>query len=326
MRFAFTDEQLLFQRSLRELLLRECPAAEVRAAWTSESGRSTARWQRLGEVGLLELLVGDGGDALDWVLPLEEAGWAALPEPLVETIAAAPLVSQSHPELLARVAAGRAMLTVALDGELVADAHVAELVLVRAGAELHALAPAQLQLSPERSVDGARRLFRVRFTPSSSTRLPVSPSALDDARDRGALATAALLVGLGRRMLDMTVEYVKVRRQFGQAVGAFQAVKHHLADALTALELARPLVHQAAYATARRQDDRAVAVAMAKAAASEAAEKTASAALQCHGAIGYSFEHDLHLWMKRAWALSSAWGDAAWHRAQVAAAIIGETT
>jgi alkylation response protein AidB-like acyl-CoA dehydrogenase len=136
-------------------------------------------------------------------------------------------------------------------------------------------------------------------------------------------------------MLDMTVEYVKVRRQFGQAVGAFQAVKHQLADVAGAIEFARPLVYHAAYATTRRGPDASldasidatldasIAVSMAKAAASAAGERAARAALQCHGAIGYSFEHDLHLWMKRAWALASAWGDEAWHRARVADFLIG---
>jgi alkylation response protein AidB-like acyl-CoA dehydrogenase len=333
MRFAFTDEQRMFQRTVRELLARECPPAEVRAAWTSSSGRSPARWARLAEVGVVGLTIpaalgGSGGDALDWVLPFEEAGRAALPEPLLETTAvAAPLLAALDvmPEVLRRVAAGEAMLTTALDGDLLPDAHVAELALLADGASLHAVPPSQLELVPERSVDGARRLCRFRWTPSPSSKIAdgdLVVRALGEARDRGALAAAALLLGLGQRMLDMTVEYVKVRRQFGQAVGAFQAVKHQLADVAGALEFARPLVYHAAYATARQAPDRPVAVAMAKAAASAAGERAARAALQCHGAIGYSFEHDLHLWMKRAWALATAWGDAATQRARVAEHLI----
>jgi alkylation response protein AidB-like acyl-CoA dehydrogenase len=329
MRFAFTDEQRLFQRTVRELLARACPPAEVRAAWTSPSGRSLARWAQLADVGVVGLtlpvaLGGAGGDALDWILPFEEAGRAALPEPLVETTAvAAPLLAalEAAPETLRRVAAGEALLTAAFDGDLLADAHVAELALICDGGALHAVPRAALDLVPERSVDGARRLFRFAWTPSPATRIAdgeVARGAVAEARDRGALATAAQLLGLGQRMLDMTVEYVKVRRQFGQAVGAFQAVKHQLADVAGALEFARPLVYHAAYATAQQKPDRAVAVAMAKAAAATAGERAARAALQCHGAIGYSFEHDLHLWMKRAWALAGAWGDAATQRARVA--------
>src|SRR5439155_24977645 len=108
-----------------------------------------------------------------------------------------------------------------------------------------------------------------------------------------------------------------VREQFGRPVGSFQAVKHHLADVLVQLELARPVVYRAAWSLAHRLPERSTHVSMAKACASDAAGEAARAALQCHGAIGYSFEHDLHLWMKRAWALARTWGDAAWHRARI---------
>jgi alkylation response protein AidB-like acyl-CoA dehydrogenase len=152
---------------------------------------------------------------------------------------------------------------------------------------------------------------------------PIARAALDRAFDRGAFASAAELVGVARRLLDMTVEYVKIRQQFGKAVGSFQAVKHLLAEAHVGIELARPCVYRAAYALARREADRAIHVSMAKAYASDAATRAACAALQCHGAIGYSFEYDLHLWMKRAWALAATWGDAAWHRDRIATAVLG---
>jgi hypothetical protein len=138
--------------------------------------------------------------------------------------------------------------------------------------------------------------------------------------DLMALATAAELIGLGQRMIEMTVEYVKVRQQFGQPVGAFQAVKHLLANALLELEFARPFVYRAAY------EPNAVNISMAKAAASDAAHHSARAALQGHGAIGYSYEHDLHIWMKRVWSLEPASGSAAWHRERIAKHILdGET-
>ncbi len=338
MRFAFSAEQRQFQRTMRELLARACPPSEVRSAWASDSGRSPARWKQLADVGVVGLTVppehgGLGGDALDWVLPLQEAGRAALPEPLLETTAVgAPLLAAVAPtsDWLLRIADGTAIVTVSVapqtggakDAPLVADAHVADLLLLRDGDALHALPRERARLSPRQSVDGARRLFAVEWTPRAATVLTADAvEVFADAADRGALAAAAQLLGLGARMLDLTVEYVKVRRQFGQAVGSFQAVKHQLADALVALELARPLVYHAAYALARHEvaSERAVAVAMAKAAASDAAERAGRAALQCHGAIGYSFEHDLHLYLKRTWALAAAWGDAPSQRARVAA-------
>jgi alkylation response protein AidB-like acyl-CoA dehydrogenase len=339
-RFAFSDEQQEIRRTVRELLAHACPPAAVRASWSDATGRSRKRWTKLAELGLVGITVpeaygGLGQNELDWVLLFEEAGAAALPEPLCETTAVgAPLLAALASETqrarwLPEVAAGRAILTAAIGGALhLPDAHVADLALIERAGELHAVERAALNARPLPSVDGARRLYRIEPALGVATliaRGAEARPALDAAFDRGALATAAQLCGLGRRMLDMTVEYVKVRQQFGQAVGAFQAVKHHLADALLALELARPVVYRAAYSAAHASPDRATHVSMAKAYASNAAHVAARAALQCHGAIGYSYEHDLHLWMKRAWALEAAWGDAAWHRARVACAVL-ETT
>ncbi len=159
-----------------------------------------------------------------------------------------------------------------------------------------------------------------------------APSAMVDhsvwwtgegANDRAALGAAAQLVGLGVRMIEMTVDYVKERTQFGAPVGSYQAVKHHLASAHVKIEYARPVVYRAAYAIAHDEPDRRRDVSFAKVYAGDAAGAAARAALQCHGAIGYSFEYDLHLWMKRAWVLQTAWGTAAFHRNRVADAVIG---
>jgi alkylation response protein AidB-like acyl-CoA dehydrogenase len=130
------------------------------------------------------------------------------------------------------------------------------------------------------------------------------------------IGTAAQLCGLSDRMLEMTAGYVKERRQFGVPVGSFQAVKHHLANARIALEFTRPLVYRAA-ATVEPPH-----ASMAMAKAGDTALLTARVALQCHGAIGYTTEYDLHLYMKRAWALARSLGDARFHRDRVAEAIL----
>jgi alkylation response protein AidB-like acyl-CoA dehydrogenase len=139
--------------------------------------------------------------------------------------------------------------------------------------------------------------------------------------DRMALGAAAELIGLNRRMLDLTVAYVSDRRQFGAPIGSFQAVKHHLADARLQLEFAAPAVYAAAWSLATGSADRERDVSVAKCLASDAARLTAKHALQCHGAIGYTVEYDLHLYFKGAFALAARWGDAAWHRARVGRAI-----
>jgi alkylation response protein AidB-like acyl-CoA dehydrogenase len=118
-------------------------------------------------------------------------------------------------------------------------------------------------------------------------------------------------------MIDQTVAYVSERKQFGVPIGSFQAVKHHLADALLAVAFAEPLVWRAAYSMAEADPEASVHVSMAKASASDAAQKVTDVALQCHGAIGYTVECDLHLFMKRAWSLIRRSGDARLHRRRV---------
>lgn len=323
--------------TVRDLFQKHCPPAAVRAAWSDPSGRVPGLWPSLAELGITGLTVPEehGGlnlGELDLVLVLEEAGRAAAPEPLVETIAVgAPLLREvGTPALreawLGRVASGEAVLAVGLEGAAqVAFAGEADLLLFQRGDELHALPRGEVGLTAQPSVDGARRLFSVTWTPGYRTRFAAGPEAMRAAAlafDRGALASAAELCGLGRRMLDLTVEYAKVRHQFGKPIGSFQAVKHHLANALVKLELARPLVYRAACSLAGLDADRSLHVSMAKSHASDAALVVARAALQCHGAIGYTVEYDLHLWMKRAWALAAAWGSAGWHRERLGAAIL----
>ena len=339
MHFAFTDDQKLFRDTLRALLDKECTADVVRRAWAADSnGHSSSLWQKLAELGVVGLAVpeahgGLGLSEIDFVLLLEESGRAALPEPLVETSAVgAPLLAETADETLRsswlpRVAAGEARLAVGLSrADFVADAHVADLLLLQHGDELYALPRQVVTLTPEHSVDGARRLFRVSWAPSPATRIAAGPAAraaMERAFDRGALAVAAVLLGLARHLIDVTVEYAKVRKQFGSAIGSFQAVKHHLADAQVKVEFARPVVYRAAYSMSHAAEASPLHVSMAKAYASDAALLAARAALQCHGAIGYSYEHDLHLWMKRVWALAASWGDASWHRARVGALVLG---
>ena len=137
--------------------------------------------------------------------------------------------------------------------------------------------------------------------------------------DRAAAGTAALLIGLADRMVAMASAYAKERHQFGKPIGSFQAVKHLLANARVALEFARPATYRAAWSLATAQPTLSHDASMAKAMASDAADLAARVALQVHGAIGYTWECDLHFFLKRTWALSRAWGDAATHRRLVLA-------
>ncbi len=155
----------------------------------------------------------------------------------------------------------------------------------------------------------------------AATLVSDDPEVVALALDRGAWATAAVLVGLGQRMVELAVTHVSERHQFGVPVGSFQAVKHQLADVHKDLAFARPVVHRAAHSLATGSADRSRDVSMAKALAGDAAWRAGRVALQCHGAIGYTVEHDLHLYLKRTWALAKSYGDAGWHRDRVARAI-----
>lgn len=303
MRFAWTDEQLAFREAARELLAKECPPAAVRAAW---SGAALDRgvWDSLDAMGVLSVLVpeADGGLGLDacFLVPvLTETGRFALPHPVVETaMVAAPLG-----------VTGR-MVATNLGGPIVPCAADADAVLLRTEAGLVLVEDPELE--PVETVDRARRAARVT---GRGELLTGDPEAIGAAFDRGVLGTAAQLVGLARVMLELTVAYVTERHQFGVPIGSFQAVKHHLADALLHIEFAEPAVARAAVTLTSRD------VSMAKALATDAATRAGRAALQCHGAIGYTVEHDLHLFLKRSWALARSWGDRGFHADRVAQAL-----
>ncbi len=331
MRFAFSEDQLLIQQTLAEMLEKECAHEAVEAAAKSDAGRVPGLWPQLVAMGIPAVAVpeahgGLGGDELDQVLLLQEAGRRALPEPLAETAAvAAPLLRELGgafgAEWLPRIAEG-AVVVVGLASEpFVPFARSADLLILERAGELHALAPGALELLPQRSVDDARRIFSPHWHPSPASCIASGERAEALARaafERSALAAAAQLVGLGRYMVDLTVAYAKGREQFGQPIGAFQAVKHQLASAHQKIEFARSIVHHAAYTLAKGWDTRQLDVSTAKALASDAAHQCGRAALQCHGAIGYTYEYHLHLWLKRAWALGKTFGDAPWHRRRAA--------
>lgn len=346
MRFDFTEDQRLLQRTVRDFLQGRCPPERVRALWDAPTGRSRELWRELAEVGLVGALVpeaheGMGLSEVDFVLLCEEMGRAGLAEPVVSTAAvAAPLLAElgsgargrdadAHPtpvELAARwlkpLAVGDAIVAVGHPvNAFVSDAHVADLLLLCHGDEIHAVAPEDVETQRQPANDPARRLFRVEFSPGNATRIASGETgrALQAAAlDRGALACAAQLIGAAERLLDLAVAYAGERRQFGVPIGSFQAVKHQLANAKVKLEYARPVVYRAAWSVATGAALRGVHVSMAKVSAGEAGALAARTALQVHGAIGYTWEQDVHVWMRRCWSLDHAFGLPRFHRRRMA--------
>ena len=330
MHFAFTDEHDMFRDTVREVFAAECGADAIRASWESADGRVPGLWATLADVGVLAIMApteagGLGMDEVALVRLLEEAGYAGVPEPLMEHVAVAvpALAAAGASGLLDQALSGQATATVALasGGPNVVAAESADLVIAEHFGSLLAVDSQALTVEPRDSIDQSRRLFEISFDPDAAEPLVGADAAL--ATDQAALGTAAQCVGVARRLLDVTVEYVKERRQFGKPVGSYQAVKHHLANVRLGIEFSAPLVYRAAWSVAHCDDAvvRGRDVSMAKAMASAAVDRACRTALQCHGAIGYTFEYDLQIWLKRGWSLSGAYGDARDHRDRVAGAL-----
>ncbi|KUJ69054.1 acyl-CoA dehydrogenase [Streptomyces albus subsp. albus] len=336
MRFALDAEQTEFGRTL-DRLLRTAEAPAAARAWAAgdfTAGR--ALWRRLAATGVFALAVperyaGLGPLPVELAVACVELGRHAVPGPVAESAAAAVLLGTlagrdraaadaAAEEWLPRIAGGQALVTLGAPeaGPYVLDAEAADAVLVYDGRRLFAGAghgPVQ------RSADPARRLCR----PGPGGRLladdPELAAAVGRAGDWAAFATAAQSLGVGLALLERTVGHVRRRTQFGRPIGSFQAVKHRLADVLIDLEFARPLLYGAAVALAAGAPTAGAEVAAAKAAAGEAAYRAARAALQLHGAIGYTEELDLSLWLRKAHALRSAWGSPGRCRARALAGL-----
>jgi alkylation response protein AidB-like acyl-CoA dehydrogenase len=278
----------------------------IRAAWDGDPCERL--WKTLGEFGVVGLLTAEdqgglGLDALAFAGAMEECGYAGVPGPLVETVAFLP---------------GTGLPT---DGSVV-------LTVARPDGSARGLGTHVVDLDGVvRPLTGWLAYGTVDPTRQAVARDAVGvPASPGPAHRLATLGTAAFLLGLARRQVDLTVGYVKERRQFGVPIGSFQAVKHPLADAVVGTEFAWPAVLRAAQSLV--EDDAAadLHVSMAKALASDAAYRVSRVCLQAHGAMGYTVEYDLHLFAKRTWALSKDWGTASQHRSRVAARLGIERT
>ncbi|MFG2608172.1 acyl-CoA dehydrogenase family protein [Streptomyces sp. NPDC048514] len=303
MRFLLDTEQRAFAGSLHAMLRAAHTPAVVRDWSRGDHASGRALWSRIAAAGVFGLAIpeeygGAGPRPVELAVAFVELGRHAVPGPLAETVAAAVLLGAppAAGRFLPGLAAGTDIATVAApaEGALDTDAASVHLLVAPEGLRLSAPAPGPVR----RSLDPARRLTPLVPDGELLTRDPPYDRAVTWAR----LATAAQALGVGLALLDRTVTHVGQRTQFGVPVGSFQAVKHRLADAKTALEFARPLLFGAALSM--RPAD----VAAAKLTVCEAAYATARTALQLHGAIGYTAEFDLSLWLTRARALRTAWG------------------
>jgi alkylation response protein AidB-like acyl-CoA dehydrogenase len=344
MDFSFNDEQLAFRDSMRRFLMVEAPPEMLRESWETEEGRSPELRAKMAQQGLTALSVpepegGLGLGDLDWVLMTQELGYFAIPDSLADTAyVAVGLLSAlpgDHPvrmRWLPRIAEGSCRVAVGHPvNPWVADARHADLLMLPhatpQGIEVHAQERDAMVLTDCPSIDASRRLTQVRWTPRSSSRIADATAGRvlwELALDRGAVNVSGQLIGLAQRMLDLSVDYAAQRKQFGKPIGSFQAVKHHLADVVTKIEFAKPVLYRAAWALAQGEPDRAMRVSHAKLVCAEAAWTAARKGIQIHGAMGYTWEVDLQMFMKRAWSLDTSWGDRAFHKSRLFDALLAE--
>lgn len=289
MRITPTEEQRQFAASLHDLLGTSAPGA-ARAWGSGDPAPGLALWRKLAGMGVFGLA--QEGTPMDLVVAFEELGHHAMPGPLIET-AISPLLTGAAPQGIVSVGAPLAL-----------DADVADVVLLLDGDDVYLGTPGVRH----ESIDPARRLFEV-------VRTRALAGSVGAARDLASLLCAAQLLGAGRALLELTVEHAKSRTQFGKPIGSFQAVKHRLADVLIRLEFARPLLHAAATSLVPQD------ISAAKIRCGDAAHAAARAALQIHGAIGFTREYQASLWLAKTAALASAWGTRFDHVGRVLAAL-----
>lgn len=319
MDFRLTEEQTGFARSLSDLMTAADSVAAARAWAAGDHEPGLSLWRRLAAQGVNALLIpeehgGIGASTVDLVTAFEVLGHQLAVGPWIEAAACLPrlLAHGSLPAL-----AEGAVATVALPPHVptALDADVAEQVYLVEDGRLHRADVGEVR----RSVDPSRRLAEVG---AADAGVELSDDQQCSAFDTAALACAAELLGCGERMLADSVAYAKQRKQYGRVIGSYQALKHQLADVRIALDFARPLVHGAALSLAPAGDglhsEPSLAVSGAKVAAGDAAYLASRVALQIHGAIGYTAEFDLGLWITRVRALVGAWGTTSWHRDRIA--------
>jgi len=335
MKFALSEDQALLQRSTREFFAAEFPMERNRRVMEDDGpGFDPGGWERIAEMGYLGLTVpeargGQGLGAVELAVVLEEAGRQAVPGPLLDATLAAALLGAppGHDALLADLLAGRRLVTIARDESLYAGrtevgtsvrdgrvrgtkhfvpfaASVDALLVTTADRIVVATGPFEAAALP--TFDPAQRFASVRLDHAAA---PLGPLALLERVDRlAAVGAGAMLLGIMAKLLEATVAYTRTRQAFGKPIAIFQALQHRMADMLAKTESTRAAVYRAAWCLDTDDPDAALACAAAKAWAGDAARLVCGEAIQMHGGIGFTWELDVHFYVKRAKTLEHHYG------------------
>jgi len=354
MNFEFTDDQRAIKRTASDFLAARYKPETIRELAESEQGFTEEQWREISELGWPGVVVpeehgGLGLGAVELVVIQEEMGHALAPSPLLSTISAALLLAaagtpEQKQRWLPALASGEARGTVAVWDEhagwapdqseaeataealsatkiAVPDASAANLLIMAGANRRHyavELSAHGVTTTAQNSLDSTRKLFRVELDGAHVEPLADKPEEIVRAYATIITAVAAENVGIAQRAMEMAVAYAADRKQFDRPIGSYQAVSHRCAQMLLEVEGARSLSYWAAWALDHDPSTAPRAASMAKAYASDAGFRVTASALQVHGGIGFTWEHDLHFFLKRAKANAHAFGDARWHRDRVA--------
>ena len=320
MNFIFTEEQIQFKDAIKSFLAEECAPSSIRDGWQKNKSFNLERWKNLIELGVLssnlpEEKGGLGMDQVTLAMMVEEMGYAGLPEPVAEQIF---LVNDVIPFLPKNIT--EAVESNYNDGtQYIALAHplapnplflndAAGLILLDSS-ECKFIAKDDMDFEIISSNDPSRELFKISSMNDSISTSENFDELNSAVSSRGSLMTAALLIGLAQKMIDLSSVYVLDRAQFGKPIGSFQAVKHMLADVAVKIEFAKPAVYRAAYSLSQNNPKSALHCAHAKLMCTQAAELACKNSIQAHGAMGYTWEMDLHIYMRKAWSMMACWGN-----------------
>jgi alkylation response protein AidB-like acyl-CoA dehydrogenase len=357
MNFGLSEDQLLLKTTIKRFLEEQCPTTRVRAIMESDSGHDAGLWQGLVDLGVPGLTIpaaygGAGLELLDLALAAEELGYAATPGPFLGSAMATIALleggdASQREQWLPRIADGKALATIAF-GEADSEWNPAHFTTKVAGGKLSGSKPfvpyagladaiivaatdgsgpvlwlvergaPGIDITPLKVVDMTRRVDTVRFSGTPATRLGGSGSAVQRTIDAGCVLIAADAYGGCRRCLDMTTQYAMQREQFGQIIGAFQAVKHQIANIACELEPSLSLCWYAAHAFDRIPEQAERHAAMVKPHMSDLYDRVTRDTTELHGGIGFTWEFDLHLWFRRAIFDRSFLGEASAHRGRAA--------
>jgi alkylation response protein AidB-like acyl-CoA dehydrogenase len=326
MNFDFSDDQQAIKRTAKDLLADRFKLERVREL--AEAGTyDEDAWKELCELGWPGIFIdeqygGQGLGIVELIILMEELGYTLAPVPFLSNAAAGLMIQAAGsdeqkqrwlPGIASGEARGAAGLVRGDEAKLVPDGESAEVIVLCADGGVSVVERSAADVEPVATMDSTRRYARVRAGGGEPLPGEVGPGV-----GAGLLAVSAELTGVAQRAMEMAVEYARDRKQFGRPIGAYQAVSHRCAQMLLETEGARSATYYGAWTADAQPEELELAASMAKAYSSDAGWRVCSSSLQVHGGIGFTWEHDLHFFLKRAKVDALLWGSASEHRERVA--------